>query len=82
MTPGGCNVDRYDDICSGRFDHIDEKLERIDLGMRGNGTTPGVMMRVDRLEQAAGLRGKLFLIGVGALPPTVILILSKVLEKV
>ena len=81
MSPGGCSVDRYDDICSGRFDHIDEKLERIDLALRGNGTTVGMQTRLDRLEQAAGIRGKLFLIGVGALPPTVILILSKVLEK-
>lgn len=82
MSPGGCSVDRFEDVCKGRFDHIDGKLDRIDLAIRGNGVSPGINTRLDRLEQAAGLRGKLFLIAIGATPPIALLVATKILEKV
>lgn len=61
-----CNADRYEEVCCRRFDHIDAKLDRIDLALRGNSISPGMQVRLDRLEQLAGLRGKLFLLGCGA----------------
>ncbi len=54
--------------CVDRFDRIDDKLDGIDLALRGNGT-PGLKQRVDRLEEAHGTIRKLLWVLLGCLAP-------------
>ena len=57
-------TDQYEKICKGEFDQIHKKLDKIDISLRGNGK-PGIMTRLDRLEQTKILLGKLFWIVLG-----------------
>ena len=44
--------------CQQQFDILFEKLDRIDVAIRGNGK-PGIQVRLDRLEQERLNRSKL-----------------------
>ena len=48
-----------------QFEAIHEKLDRLDVAIRGNGK-PGILIRLDRLEQDAKRQGKLIWLIVGA----------------
>ena len=50
--------------CQQQFDILFEKLDRIDVAIRGNGK-PGIQVRLDRLEQERISRSKVtwFVIG-------------------
>lgn len=52
--------------CPRKFDLLFEKIDRLDEAIRGNGK-PGILMRLDRLEQAEVKRAKLVWLLVGAL---------------
>ena len=52
--------------CPRKFDLLFEKIDRLDEAIRGNGK-PGILMRLDRLEQAEIKRAKLVWLLVGAL---------------
>ena len=52
-----CN-DRYETICRQEFETLNEKLDRIDVALRGNGVT-GIQTRLDRLERAEEIRSRL-----------------------
>ncbi|NLF29327.1 MAG: hypothetical protein GX591_00400 [Planctomycetes bacterium] len=47
------------------FEVIHDKLDRLDEAIRGNGK-PGILIRLDRLEQDAKRQGKLVWLIVGA----------------
>ncbi|MBI1373654.1 MAG: hypothetical protein GC159_13070 [Phycisphaera sp.] len=52
-----------------QLDAINAKLDRLDEAIRGtpgNGTKPGILIRLDRLEQDARRQGKLIWMIVGA----------------
>ncbi|MBI1372478.1 MAG: hypothetical protein GC159_06925 [Phycisphaera sp.] len=52
-----------------QLDAINAKLDRLDEAIRGtpgNGTKPGILIRLDRLEQDARRQGKLIWLIVGA----------------
>jgi hypothetical protein len=51
--------------CQQQFDILFEKLDRIDVAIRGNGK-PGIIVRLDRLEQSAKSQAKLIWLLVGA----------------
>ena len=51
--------------CQKAFDHINYKLDRIDKALRSNGE-PGMVTRIDRLEQTDKRSGKLGWILIGA----------------
>ena len=51
--------------CQQQFDILFEKLDRIDVAIRGNGK-PGIIVRLDRLEQTAKSQAKLIWLLVGA----------------
>jgi len=51
--------------CQQQFDILFEKLDRIDVAIRGNGK-PGILIRLDRLEQSAKSQAKLIWLLVGA----------------
>jgi len=57
------------------LEQINDKLERLDKAIRGNGT-PGINQRLDRLEQIEAGRKRLFWIVlvamVGSLAPSVV----------
>jgi len=44
--------DRYEDTCKGNFERVFNTLDHIDESVRGNGK-PGILIRLDRLEQRA-----------------------------
>jgi hypothetical protein len=48
------------------FEVLHEKLDRLDEAIRGNGK-PGILLRLDRLEQDAKRQGKLIGLIMGAL---------------
>ena len=48
------------------FEVIHEKLDRLDVAIRGNGK-PGILIRLDRLEQDAKRQAKLIWLLLGAL---------------
>ncbi|MEZ6193748.1 MAG: hypothetical protein R3C45_21100 [Phycisphaerales bacterium] len=48
-----------------QFEAIHEKLDRLDVAIRGNGK-PGILIRLDRLEQDARRQSKLIWLIVGA----------------
>lgn len=60
-----CDEEQYMRICKERFDAIDAKLDGIDQALRGNGR-PGIRHRLDILERAAGIWGKLVWLVIGA----------------
>ncbi|HOD84957.1 MAG: hypothetical protein BWX88_05193 [Planctomycetes bacterium ADurb.Bin126] len=53
----GCNQ-QFESVCKPEFEAINEKLDRLDEAIRGNGK-PGIQLRLDRLEAAERARGKL-----------------------
>lgn len=48
------------------FEVIHEKLDRLDVAIRGNGK-PGILIRLDRLEQDAKRQARLIWLLLGAL---------------
>jgi len=58
--------DTHCEHCNQQFQEIHRKLDRLDESIRGNGT-PGINVRLDRLEQAANRHAKLIWLIVGAL---------------
>ena len=51
--------------CQKHFEAIHSKLDRLDESIRGNGK-PGILIRLDRLEQDARRQGRLVWIVVAA----------------
>lgn len=51
--------------CHKRFDLLFEKIDKLDAAIRGNGK-PGILLRLDRLEQDAKRQSKLIWLIVGA----------------
>jgi hypothetical protein len=62
MTDG---QNQWNDVCRDAFDRLNEKLDRIDESIRGNGK-PGLNNRVSRLESAESSRSRLMWIIIGA----------------
>jgi len=55
--------------CKEQFESLHEKLDRLDEAIRGtpgNGTRPGILVRLDRLEQDAKRQSKLIWLIIGA----------------
>ena len=44
-------------ICDGEFKLVHKSLDKLDIAIRGNGK-PGLVTRIDRLEQARASRSK------------------------
>jgi hypothetical protein len=63
--------EQYEQVCKGAFEHIAKKLDRIDTWLRGNGD-PGLMTRMDRIEQVHRKSVKAFWTLFGAGTATVI----------
>ena len=61
---GTCDHDDRDE-CARKFDLLFEKIDRLDESIRGNGK-PGIVVRLDRLEQSEMSRGKLLWLLTGA----------------
>ena len=60
------SCDRDDrDECARKFDMLFLKIDRLDEAIRGNGK-PGILVRIDRLEQSEMTRGKLLWLLAGA----------------
>ena len=57
-----CDNEKY---CQQQFDILFEKIDRIDVAIRGNGK-PGIIVRLDRLEQTAKSQAKLIWLLIGA----------------
>ena len=53
------------DQCQKQFESIHGKLDRLDEAIRGN-SRPGIVVRLDRLEQDAKRQGKLIWLILGA----------------
>jgi len=51
--------------CQSQFESIHRKLDRLDEAIRGNGK-PGILIRLDRLEQDAKRQAKLIWLIIGA----------------
>jgi len=51
--------------CQNNFEAIHRKLDRLDEAIRGNGK-PGILIRLDRLEQDAKRQAKLIWLILGA----------------
>ena len=51
--------------CQNQFESIHRKLDRLDEAIRGNGK-PGILIRLDRLEQDAKRQAKLTWLILGA----------------
>ncbi|MCK4982263.1 MAG: hypothetical protein KAS17_05020 [Victivallaceae bacterium] len=51
--------------CKKQFDLLFEKLDKLDLAIRGNGK-PGITVRLDRLEQAGKVHTRLIWVLLGA----------------
>ena len=55
--------------CKEQFELLHEKLDRLDEAIRGtpgNGSRPGILVRLDRLEQHANRQSKLIWLIIGA----------------
>lgn len=53
------------EVCEKHFESIHGKLDRLDEAVRGNGK-PGILIRLDRLEQDARRQGRLLWLLIGA----------------
>ena len=53
------------EYCQKHFEVLHEKLDRLDEAIRGN-SRPGLVVRLDRLEQDAKRQGKLIWLLLGA----------------
>ena len=69
-------ADQYDRVCKGEFAAIHTKLDRLDEAVRGNGK-PGIQLRLDRLEAAEAVRGRLVWLLVGAAVTLVVLMIRQ-----
>ena len=61
---------RFQGTCERQFESIHRKLDRLDEAIRGtpgNGRHPGILLRLDRLEQSAARQSKLIWLIVGSL---------------
>ncbi len=56
--------------CQKHWESIHRKLDRLDEAIRGNGK-PGILIRLDRLEQDARRQAKLLWLIVGAIATSV-----------
>ena len=52
--------------CAERFNQMFKKIDRLDAAIRGNGH-PGILLRLDRLEQSARVQSRIIWIMAGAL---------------
>jgi hypothetical protein len=52
--------------CKVSFEVLFKKIDKLDEAIRGNGK-PGILIRLDRLEQSAGIHAKLIWLILGAL---------------
>jgi hypothetical protein len=52
--------------CKQSFDILFKKIDKLDVAIRGNGK-PGILIRLDRLEQSAKTQAKLIWLLLGAL---------------
>ncbi len=59
---------QYDRYCKGEFAEIKQTLAKIDESLRGNGK-PGILVRVDRLEQARKRWDRWWFLVIGAVVP-------------
>ncbi|MFI4912438.1 MAG: hypothetical protein ACIAQZ_12295 [Sedimentisphaeraceae bacterium JB056] len=71
-----CGNKQYENICKDEFGQLHRKLDSLDESIRGNGK-PGINTRLDRLEQAAVKRSRLFWMIVGAVVSAVVIMLFK-----
>ena len=69
------------DECEKHFDRVHEQLKQIDEAIRGNGT-PGINVRLDRLEQDSTRRSRLVWAVVGATATAVVSAVVPVLVAV
>ena len=61
-----CNgTDQYERVCKAEFAAVHEKLDRMDVAIRGNGK-PGIQVRLDRLESVDRSRSRVVWIIAGA----------------
>ena len=67
-----CGNKQYENICKDEFAQIHTKLDKLDESIRGNGK-PGILVRLDRLEQRDVKRNKFVWIVVGAVVSAIIL---------
>jgi len=67
-----CGNKQYENICKDEFTQVHTKLDKLDESIRGNGK-PGILVRLDRLEQRDAKRNKFFWIVVGSLISAAIL---------
>jgi lysozyme family protein len=56
--------EQYEDVCKDEFAGLHDKLDTLDVAIRGNGK-PGIQVRLDRLEQEKLSRSKVtwFIVG-------------------
>lgn len=59
-----CNSEQ-EKHCQHQLDVLFEKIDRLDESIRGNGK-PGIIVRLDRLEQSAKSQGKLIWLLIGS----------------
>jgi len=72
--------DQYHEICKEEFAQIQEKLDRLDEAIRGNGE-PGLKTRIDRLERSETTRSRLlWLIAGSAVTGAISLVGSLILQ--
>jgi len=57
--------DDFRSACEREFAELHRKLDRLDEAIRGNGK-PGIIVRLDRLEQSAKSQAKIIWLLVGA----------------
>ena len=67
-----CGNKQYENICKDEFAQVHTKLDKLDESIRGNGK-PGILVRLDRLEQRDAKRNKFVWLVVGALVSAIIL---------
>ena len=63
------NETNQSDLIQRQFEAIHTKLDRLDEAIRGtagNGSRPGILIRLDRLEQDARRQGRLLWLIIGA----------------
>ncbi len=75
----GCEYEQYETFCKTEFADLKTAINKLDNSIRGNGK-PGLLVRIDRLEQAEEVRSKLlWLIAASVVTSTVSLIASLIL---
>ena len=60
-----CGNEQYERVCSGEFEQLHTKLDRLDEAIRGNGA-PGINRRLDRLENIEANRAQMRWLLIGA----------------